>query len=100
VAATAQTSTRQTPKRPAQDRAAIRADFGKAIRELREARGLTLDALAAKASMHTTYLSRIERAHSSPTWEKVASLAEALDLPISAIATAVEAQAEKRGQRR
>ena len=79
---------------------AIRKDFGQAIRELRESRGLTLDALSAKAGMHTTYLSRIERAHSSPTWEKVASLAEALELPISAIATAAEAQADKRSGRR
>jgi transcriptional regulator with XRE-family HTH domain len=79
-------------------RQAIRTDLGKAIRELRESRGLTLDALAAEAGMHTTYLSRIERAHSSPTWEKVSSLAEALDLPISAIATATEAQAAKRGR--
>jgi transcriptional regulator with XRE-family HTH domain len=79
-------------------RTAIRTDLGKAIRELREARGLTLDALAAKAGMHTTYLSRIERAHSSPTWEKVSSLAEALDLPISAIATAAEGQEKKRAK--
>lgn len=78
------------------ERQAIRTDFGQAIRELREARGLTLDALAAKAGMHTTYLSRIERAHSSPTWEKVTALARAMDLPVSAIATAVEAQADKR----
>lgn len=79
-------------------RTAIRTDLGKAIRELREARGLTLDALAAEAGMHTTYLSRIERAHSSPTWEKISSLAEALDLPVSEIATAAEAQAKKRAK--
>jgi transcriptional regulator with XRE-family HTH domain len=60
-------------------RTAIRTDLGKAIRELREARGLTLDALAAKAGMHTTYLSRIER-------------------PVSEIATAAEAQAKKRAK--
>jgi transcriptional regulator with XRE-family HTH domain len=77
-------------------RTTIRTDLGKAIRELREARGLTLDALAAKAGMHTTYLSRIERAHSSPTWEKLSSLAEALELRVSDIALAVEAQAKKR----
>lgn len=82
------------------DRAAIRNDFGRAIRELREARGLTLDALASAAGMHTTYLSRIERSYSSPTWEKVTALAQALDLPVSAIATAVEAQADKRGDDR
>jgi transcriptional regulator with XRE-family HTH domain len=79
-------------------RTAIRTDLGKAIRELREARGLTLDALAAEAGMHTTYLSRIERAHSSPTWEKVSSLAEALDVPISEIAIAADAQAKKRAK--
>lgn len=82
------------------DRQAIRSDFGQAIRELREARGLTLDALAAAAGMHTTYLSRVERAYSSPTWEKVTALARALDLPVSAIATAVEAQSDKRGRGR
>jgi len=80
------------------DRQAIRTDFGQAIRELREARGLTLDTLAAEAGMHTTYLSRIERAHSSPTWEKVTALARALDLPVSAIATAFEAQADRRDE--
>jgi transcriptional regulator with XRE-family HTH domain len=79
-------------------RTAIRTDLGKAIRELRESRGLTLDALADKAGMHTTYLSRIERAHSSPTWEKVSSLAEALDLSVSEIASAAEAQAKKRAK--
>jgi transcriptional regulator with XRE-family HTH domain len=79
-------------------RTAIRTDLGKAIRELREARGLTLDALAAEAGMHTTYLSRIERAHSSPTWEKVSSLAEALDISISEIAVAADAQAKKRSK--
>jgi transcriptional regulator with XRE-family HTH domain len=83
-----------------EDRQAIRSDFGHAIRELREARGLTLDALASSAGMHTTYLSRIERAHSSPTWEKVTALAHALDLPVSAVATAYEAQTDKRGGRR
>ena len=79
-------------------RTEIRTDLGKAIRELREGRGLTLDALAEKAGMHTTYLSRIERAHSSPTWEKVSSLAEALDLPVSEIAEAAERQAKKRAK--
>jgi transcriptional regulator with XRE-family HTH domain len=77
-------------------RTAIRTDLGKAIRELREERGLTLDALAAKAGMHTTYLSRIERAHSSPTWEKMSSLAEALGMTVSEIAKAAEGQSKRR----
>lgn len=73
-----------------------RTDLAKAIRELRKARGLTLDVLAERAGMHTTYLSRIEREHSSPTWEKLTGLAAALDLPVSAIVAAAQGQAERR----
>jgi len=68
-------------------------DLGDAVRELRKARGMTLEVLASAAGMHVTYLSRVERAHSSPTWEKIVALAGALDVPPSAIATAAEAQA-------
>jgi transcriptional regulator with XRE-family HTH domain len=71
-------------------------DLAKAIRELRTAHGLTLDALAAAAGMHTTYLSRIERGHGNPTWEKLAGIASALGLPISAVVAAAQAQAERR----
>ena len=71
-------------------------DLGLAVRELRRARGLTLERLAHAAGMHTTYLSRVERAHSSPTWEKLSSLARAMEIPVAAIATAAEAQAELR----
>lgn len=73
-----------------------RTDLANAIRELRKSHSLTLDALAAAAGMHTTYLSRIERGHSNPTWEKLIGIANALDLPISAIVAAAEAQAERR----
>lgn len=73
-----------------------RTDLAKAIRELRQAHSLTLDTLAADAGMHTTYLSRIERGHSNPTWEKLTGIANALDLPISAVVAAAEAQAERR----
>jgi len=72
------------------------SDLGHAIRELRRDRGMTLEVLAEASEMHVTYLSRIERAHSSPTWEKLVALAHALDVPISAIATAAEGQAKRR----
>jgi transcriptional regulator with XRE-family HTH domain len=56
---------------------------------------MTLEVLATESGMHVTYLSRIERAHSSPTWEKLVALARALEVPISAIATAAEGHAER-----
>jgi len=80
------------------DRQPTNQDLGRAVRDLRRRRHMTLEALASAAGMHTTYLSRIERAHSSPTWEKLVALARALDVPPSAIATAAEAQAKRPAQ--
>jgi transcriptional regulator with XRE-family HTH domain len=89
---------KSTPKiRVLSDRQPTNAELGLAIRELRRNAGLTLEGLAGKAGMHTTYLSRIERAHSSPTWEKLVALARALGIPTSAIAAAAEAKASERG---
>ena len=73
-------------------------DLGRALRRLRHERGMTLESLAAAAGMHVTYLSRIERAHSSPTWEKLTGLARAMDVPVSTIATAAQAEAEGGGR--
>lgn len=72
-------------------------DLGRALRRLRHEREMTLESLAAAAGMHVTYLSRVERAHSSPTWEKLIGLARAMDIPVSTIAAAAEAEAERRG---
>jgi transcriptional regulator with XRE-family HTH domain len=61
------------------------AELGKAIRRLRQARRLTIEALALDAGMHPTYLSGIERGIRNPTWDKLASLAEVLQVPVSVI---------------
>jgi transcriptional regulator with XRE-family HTH domain len=70
------------------------ADLGRAIRRLRRARRLTIDDLAHVADMHPTYLSGIERGLRNPTWSKLTSLAEALEVPISIVVheAATEAQ--------
>jgi len=62
------------------------ADLGQAIRRLRRDRHLTI----AKRSRSTprcnpTYLSGIERGVRNPTWDKITSLARALDVTISTI---------------
>lgn len=61
------------------------AELGVAVRALRHERGLSLEALAHAAGMHTTYLSGIERGNYTPSWKKLGALAEALDVPISEI---------------
>ena len=68
-----------------------RADLGKAIRGLRHERGLTIEALAASADIHPTYLSGIERGRHNPTWERLCDLAGALGVRPSDIALAAEA---------
>ncbi|HEX3391805.1 MAG TPA: helix-turn-helix transcriptional regulator [Solirubrobacteraceae bacterium] len=60
-------------------------DLGGTIRALRNTRRLTIEGLAMDAGMHPTYLSGIERGRRNPTWSKIADLAEALEIPVSAI---------------
>jgi transcriptional regulator with XRE-family HTH domain len=61
------------------------ADLGRTIRRLRGERELTIERLALDAGMHPTYLSGIERGRRNPTWNKLADLAEALEVPVSAV---------------
>jgi transcriptional regulator with XRE-family HTH domain len=65
-------------------------ELGWAIRRLRKSRKLTIEDLALMADMHLTYLSGIERGLRNPSWVKLASLAEALDLQVSDIVTTAE----------
>lgn len=71
-------------------RAPTNAALGRAIRRMRNARQLSIEALALDADMHPTYLSGIERGVRNPTWAKLCSLAEALDTPISTVAAEAE----------
>lgn len=70
-----------------------RAALGRAIRELRHERGLTIEALAARSDMHPTYVSGIERGRNNPSWDRLGSLAQALGVQVSVITLRAEAQA-------
>jgi transcriptional regulator with XRE-family HTH domain len=52
--------------------------LGKAIRQLREKRGATQEALAYEAGVTTGTLSLIERGQSNPAWGTVKGIAQAL----------------------
>ncbi len=60
--------------------------LGKAIRQLREERGMTQEALAHVAGVTVGHLSTIERGHSNPTWATVKDIAAALDANIAELA--------------
>lgn len=69
-------------------------ELGRAIRRLRRARNLTIEALAHASEMHPTYLSGIERGRRNPTWSKLTSLAGGLEIPVVAIVQDAEAEAQ------
>ena len=60
--------------------------FGEEVRRARQARGMTLDALAAATGMAKSYLSQIETGYASPPRDdKVRKIAEALGLDAQAL---------------
>lgn len=66
-----------------------RAIVGGNIRRLREARGLTQEALAADAEIDLTYLGGIERGRRNPSLMVLVRIAEALQTtPANLVSTA------------
>jgi transcriptional regulator with XRE-family HTH domain len=68
--------------------------LGKAIRQLREERGTTQEALAQEAGITVGHMSMIERGHSNPTWATVKSISHGLGVSVVELAGLVE-QIEK-----
>lgn len=58
------------------------AQLGVAIRNLREGRELSIEALAAEAHLHTVSVSRIEGGKQNPTWLALSNLATALNVEL------------------
>jgi transcriptional regulator with XRE-family HTH domain len=61
------------------------ARLGRAVKAVRKAQGLTQEELAARADLHPTYISDVERGVRNPSWDVVARLAEGMGVPVSAI---------------
>jgi transcriptional regulator with XRE-family HTH domain len=60
----------------------LRPALGRKVRELRDARGLSQEQLAERASMHWTYISGIERGRRNPGLNALAQLAGALGVTL------------------
>lgn len=58
------------------------AQLGTAIRDVRVERGLSIEALASEADLHTVSVSRIEGGTQNLTWEALSNLADALDVDV------------------
>jgi transcriptional regulator with XRE-family HTH domain len=66
------------------------AHLGAAIRELREEKGQSIEALALAAGVDPSYLSGIERGLRNPTWEKLRPIVEALAVETSRLVQLAE----------
>lgn len=63
----------------------VRQEIGEVLRDLRLQKGRTLRQVASRASVALGYLSEVERGQKEASSEILASVAEALDIPISTI---------------
>jgi len=66
--------------------------LGKAIRQLREERGMTQEALAQEAGVTVGHMSMIERGHSNPTWATVKAIAAGLQVSLTDVTKLAEAR--------
>lgn len=60
--------------------------LGQAIRELREQRGITQEAVAHEAGVTASTFGLIERGQSNPTWATVEDIASALGVSVVELA--------------
>ena len=57
----------------------IQKQFGKRVRVLRKAKGISQEDLAFRAGVHRTYLGGIERGERNLSLKNIAAIAKALD---------------------
>ena len=60
----------------------IQKQFGKRVRDLRLAKGLSQEELAFRAGVHRTYLGGIERGERNPALKNIAAIAKVLDITL------------------
>ncbi|MFE1645443.1 helix-turn-helix domain-containing protein [Microbacterium sp. P01] len=63
----------------------VRQEIGEVLRDFRQQKGRTLRQVASRASVALGYLSEVERGQKEASSEILASVADALDVPISTI---------------
>lgn len=68
---------------------------GRVIAEIRRQRGVTQEVLSGLADIGRTHLSAIERGERKPTLETLYRISFALDIPMSAVISAIEEKLNK-----
>ena len=60
-------------------------NFGRRVRDLRRAAGMTQEDLAERCGLFRTYMSRIETGKANPTLTMIHALAASLGVPVTAL---------------
>lgn len=72
--------------------------LGKAIRQLRQERELSQEALGNQAEIHPTWISHIESGRINPTWGNVRRIAIGLKVPLEQLAALADEFERKLGE--
>lgn len=59
--------------------------FGREVRRLRKARGLTIERLAERAELSTNYLGAVERGEKNPSLTTITNIARGLNVSVGAL---------------
>jgi transcriptional regulator with XRE-family HTH domain len=70
----------------------IATGFGQRLKAIREAKGMTQDALAAAAGLNRNGLAKLEQGVSEPHWPTVLMIAQALGVPCTEFTPATPAK--------
>jgi transcriptional regulator with XRE-family HTH domain len=76
----------------------VRPAFGRRVRELRRQKRLSQEQLAARADLHWTYVSGVERGLRNPGLNTLVRLANALDVSLPELLADLIAQSAKRAR--
>jgi transcriptional regulator with XRE-family HTH domain len=74
------------PRNPATDKA-----LGVIMRRVRMERGFSQEVVAFRSGVTTATIGRLESGRSDPSWSTIRTVAEALELPLHDLITAIEA---------
>ena len=68
--------------------------LGERIRQLREKKGISQEALSFEIKVHRTYVSLIEQARRYPSIQTLVKISEKLEVPLADLFTGVEERAK------
>jgi transcriptional regulator with XRE-family HTH domain len=78
----------------------LRVAFGRRVRELRDKRRLSQEAVAERAGLHWTYVSEVERGRRGPSLDVIGRLALGLGVTVAELFAPLESDYKPRHRKR